>query len=111
MATVDARTLAAFKVLLMVVICVLVFLAHIWARTLIVKKSYEIGDLKKEIIQIDADIAALTVEKNRLMSSSSLERLSEKFAEKGHVFQTPQESQIIYVNDSTRGEGAEIGSH
>ncbi len=104
MKNLDTKTFNAFKVLLMVVICVFVFLAHIWVRTLILKKSYQIGDLKKDLVGVESEIANLTVEKNTLLSSSSLEKLTERFQAKGHVFRSPESHQLIYVKSKDTGK-------
>jgi hypothetical protein len=81
----------------MVLLCVLFFIFHIWSRTWIVKKSYEIGDLKKQQTKFESELAAVTVEKNVVMSSQNLEKWVERFRQKDIILQSPRSVQIIYL--------------
>jgi hypothetical protein len=84
----------------MVALCVGIFLVHIWSRTFILKRSYEIGDLKKQAAQLDSEIAEKTVERNSLFSSGNLERWVERLATKGQVLMPPKADQVVYVRSS-----------
>jgi len=89
----------------MVLLCVVFFLVHIWSRTWVVKKSYEIGDLKKVQTALDSDLAALTVEKNTIMNSQNLEKWAARYNEKGAGLKTPSSQQVIYIKKTpTKGE-------
>ncbi len=101
MGSIDKKTVSALRIFAMVGLCVGIFLVHIWSRTLIVKKSYEIGDLKKQKVQQEAELAMLTVERNALMSSTSLEKWADRLKGKGHDLRIPSANQVHYIQNQS----------
>ncbi len=77
--------------------CVVFFLFHIWCRTLVLTKGYEVAELRSEIQKLESESATLKVQKNRLKSSTNLERIAREFSDGGDVFKNPESKQIFYI--------------
>ena len=90
---------AALNVFWLILICSGFFIAHIWARTWVVKKSYQIGDLRKEVRKLEADLVATVVEKNKIMGPKNLQSWVSRFQLEGIYFQKPQVSQVYFLRN------------
>jgi hypothetical protein len=88
---------AALNVFWLIAICSGFFIVHIWARTWVVKKSYQIGDLRNEVRKLEADLAANVVEKNKIMGPKNLQSWVSRFQLEGVYFQKPQASQVYFL--------------
>ena len=98
------ETQASLRVLLFALMCVVFFLIHIWSRTWVVSKSYEIGQLRKERSALEAKLAQSLVERNRLMGPRNLERWVSRFEARGVHFASPRPDQIVYLENSEIAE-------
>jgi len=95
--TTQAPDRSTLKVLAFAGMCVGFFLFHIWFRTRVVTKGYEVAELRSELAKLESQSASLKVQKNRLKSSSNLERIVSDFAQEGHVFKNPESNQVFYL--------------
>jgi hypothetical protein len=77
--------------------CVVFFIFHIWMRTLVLTKGYEVGERRHEVADLESQYMALKVERSRLMGPGSLEKVVKRFEERGIVFRAPLPDEIHYI--------------
>lgn len=88
---------ALLNVGLLVLICVLFFVFHIWFRTLALTTGYEVGTLRRDFRDLESELAILKVEKVKLMGPESLQKLVQEMKYRGVNFESPEASQLIYT--------------
>lgn len=63
------------KVNLMLGICFLLMLFHVWLRSLTVAEGYRVGQIRKDVKKLKAELQELHVVENRLMGPAQLESI------------------------------------
>ena len=95
--TINAHQRGILNVFAFAFLCVGFFIFHIWLRTLTVTKGFEVGDGRRELRNLEAQLANLKVEKNRQMGPERLESLARDFKARGATFEAPRPPQIFYA--------------
>ena len=83
--------------MMLVLLCVLFFIFHIWLRTKVVTQSFTIGSLRNSIQKLESEIMTAKVDRTKLMSPRNLEKYVKKLAADGEKMQNPVSHQIIYA--------------
>lgn len=78
--------------------CVCFFLTHVGIRTLAVTKGYQISRDRKELAQLESELAEIKMERARQRSPESLERLALDLRAQGKTFGPPLPQQLIFVS-------------
>lgn len=71
------RLTATAKISLMLTMCFVIMLFHVWLRSLSVAEGYRIGQIRRELKKVKADLLELHVIENQLMGPVRLERIVE----------------------------------
>lgn len=73
------------------------FIFHIWFRTLVLTSGYEVGARRKAVAALESELAAVRVERTKMMSPENLHRLVEDWEHRGTAdFSAPESSRLIY---------------
>ncbi|HVJ65249.1 MAG TPA: hypothetical protein VM901_08340 [Bdellovibrionota bacterium] len=72
------RLTPASKISLMLAMCFLIMLFHVWLRSLAVAEGYRVGQIRRDLKKAKADLLELHVSENQLMGPVRLERIVEK---------------------------------
>ena len=86
------------RILALALMCLGIFLFHIWFRTLVVTQGFELGRMRREVQKLESDLASLKAEKSRLMGPQSLEQWVKTFRDAGIEFERPLDAQLKYIS-------------
>jgi hypothetical protein len=86
------------RILGLALMCLGIFLFHIWFRTLVVTQGFELGRVRREVQKLESELASIKSEKSRLMGPQSLEQWVQTFREAGIEFERPQDAQLKYIS-------------
>lgn len=90
------------RVLALVVLGMGFFVFHVWVRTQSLATGYEVGELRRRVNELEAEAAALRVERGRIMGPDNLARLVRDWEAQGTYFEAPKSSQLIYESPRAR---------
>jgi hypothetical protein len=91
----------AWRVLLFALMCVGFFIFHIWMRTLVLTKGFEVGQRQRELARLDSEYMTVKVAFERLVSPENLQKQVERFARRGVDFASPTTAQLMYVGEDS----------
>lgn len=94
----SAEQINSLKVLGFTGMAVVFFLFHIWFRTWVVTKGYEVGQHREDIARLESELMRAKIERSRVMGPDNLERWAKHLQATGTAFGAPQPHQLIYLN-------------
>ncbi len=90
------------RILALVVLGVGFFVFHVWVRTRSLATGYVVGEQRRRVNELEAEAAALRVERGRIMGPENLARLVKDWEAQGTRFEAPKSSQLIYESPRAR---------
>lgn len=90
------------KISLMLGMCFVMMLFHVWLRSLTVAEGYRVGQIRRELKKVKAQVLELHVQENQLMGPVRLERIVEyqKDLYGAETWIRATEANTVFVRDS-----------
>ncbi len=90
------------KLLAFALMCVSFFVLHIWFRTKVVTKGFEVTEQRKKYSDLESRLLKAKVERNKVMGPKNLDHFVGLFSSTDRALQPPSPSQLIYVTEDGR---------
>jgi hypothetical protein len=102
----NKRLTATSKITLMLGMCFVIMLFHVWLRSLTVAEGYRVGQIRRELKKVKAEVLELHVIENQLMGPVRLEKIVEHqkdlYGEETWIRAT--EANTVFVRDGIKAE-------
>ena len=95
-----------FKLVLVLVLGALSFLAHAWLRTTVVTTGFAVEQARKARMRLDNEWVELKAIHERRLNAGRLEQLRGAWADQGELFVEARPEQIIFLKEPKAPEGS-----